>query len=118
MQILGKGGILAFSAFTKGNLAEVEAVTGRSLPMLTADQWRGIIPDDFDVLHFEDYSCDMVFESPLDVFRHLKATGVNALGRGGDNTALRRCIDRYQPDLDGRYHITYRPIIIILKKNG
>lgn len=118
MQILGKGGILAFSAFTKGNLAEVEAVTGRSLPMLTAEQWRGIIPAGFDLLHFEEYACDMTFDSSIDVFRHLKATGVNALGRGGDRTDLRRRIDNYQPDLDGKYHITYRPIIIILKKNG
>jgi hypothetical protein len=60
----------------------------------------------------------MTFDSSIDVFRHLKATGVNALGRGGDRTDLRRRIDNYQPDLDGKYHITYRPIIIILKKNG
>lgn len=121
LRALRPGGIMAFTAFTEGNLAEVQAVTGRSLPMLTAAQWRGILPDGFELLHIEAYASDMAFDSALDVFRHLKATGVNALGRGGDGDAaadLRRRIASYAPELDGRYHISYRPIIIILKKKS
>lgn len=113
---LRPGGIMAFSSFTAGNLAEVQAVTGRALSMLSAEQWHTIIPEGFDILHFESYASDLVFDSAIDVFRHLKATGVNALGRGGGPTDLRRRLAAYPADLDGRYHITYRPIIIILKK--
>lgn len=116
-RVLKEGGLLLCSTFVSGNIAEVSSLTGNALPLLSAGQWRMIIPEGFEILLFETYSRDMAFDSALDVFRHLKATGVNALGRSAaGEVSLRPLLERYQPDLDGRYHITYRPLIFILKK--
>ena len=59
------------------------------------------------------YERDLDFATPLDVLRHLKLTGVNSLGGTADVHALLR---RYPMRLDARYHLTYRPMIMLLAK--
>ncbi len=117
MRALHPGGVLVLSTFVAGNLAEVNAVTGRSLPLLTPNAWLGALGDDYEVLYSRDYCDDLVFDSAADVFRHLRATGVTGLGRSADGEVpLRSVLNRFHPALDGRWHITYRPYILILRK--
>ena len=117
LRCLRPGGYLVVSSFLAGNLAEVSAVTRRSLPLMTMSQWRMIIPEGFEIVELANRDAMVDFDTPLDVFRHLKATGVNALGRGSEGeSSLHSIIKRYQAALDGRYHITYRPFVMILKK--
>ena len=116
-RVLSAGGIMVFSTFLRGNLVEIERITRRGLPLMTLEQWLCIIPDSFEVIATADYRRDMVFDSAIDVFRHLKATGVNALGRPSDNgDTMTDILRRYTPDLDGKFHITYRPVIFLLRK--
>lgn len=117
LRCLRPGGFLVVSSFLAGNLAEVSAVTGRSLPLMTMNQWLQSVPDGFETVEVSSKDVVLDFDSPLDVFRHLKATGVNALGRGSEGeSSLHTIIKSYQAALDGHYHITYRPFIMILKK--
>lgn len=119
LRVLRPGGVLAISTFTAGNLEEINAVTGRSLPLLTRQQWHEAIrrKDQGGIIDSYGESIDKVFDSAADVFRHLKATGVNALGRTGD-VPLRKVLENYRPHLDGRWHITYKPFSFITRRQS
>ncbi|MCM1066008.1 MAG: DUF452 family protein [Muribaculaceae bacterium] len=115
-RVLRPGGYALLSTFVRGNLHEVSAATGKSLALPDAAQWLSLVPDDFELLHSESYRHSLDFGSAIDVFRHLKATGVNSLDRSGADGSLKKALDRYPADLDGRYRATYRPLIMILRK--
>ena len=116
-RVLSPGGFLVFSTFAKGNLEEISSLTASRLPLLTKEQWLALVPPTMEVLSAESRERDLAFPSALDVFRHLKATGVNALGRSASGHAdLRKIIASYPPRLDGAFHITYRPLIFMLRK--
>lgn len=117
-RVLAPGGYLLITTYIDGNLREIRQATGRSLPLLTDTEWQLIARKaGFDVI--DEHSCDKIldFDTPLDALRHLKMTGVNALGRSRDSIrAARQMAERMYPMLDGLYHLTYRPYIAILKK--
>lgn len=111
------GGFAVISTFVKGNLSQISDITGHSLPLPTAEEWFDMASRHFHVQRCLTFERDLDFETPIEVLRHLKLTGVNAITGGGDaNSLARRIISRYPMMLDGRYHLTYRPIIIILKR--
>lgn len=114
-RVLRPGGWLVLSAFAKGNLEEVAQATGRSLPLLPAEEWKAMVPKGFEIVEFTCNTAELVFDSPLDVFRHLQLTGVNGLA-SYSGAALRRAIDNYPMRLDGRYYLTYKPFILIARK--
>ena len=117
LRVLRPGGWLVMSTFVEGNLAEVAAATGHGLPLLSESRWNDIIPEGFEITASECYSHSICFESAIDVFRHLKGTGVNSLGHDGEGgSRLRKAIDAYSCGADGLYHATYRPLILLLRK--
>lgn len=121
-RVLRDGGLLLLTTFVCGNLDEVTSVSGRHLHLPTADGWRRMISDGFDILSFETADYDMEFDEPVDVLRHLKLTGVNALDRTNGpsrspNAGVTFC-SRYPRRLDGRCHLVYRTLRIILRKKA
>ena len=80
-RVLTPGGALIFSTFVHGNLWQVSQATGRSLPLPTFDEILESIPADMELLDARHTVDTLEFDTPLDVFRHLKSTGVNSLGR-------------------------------------
>lgn len=114
-RVLVPGGYLALTTFVSGNLQEVADATGRSLPLPDRDGWLAMTDGLLDVIGCECYERCMLFDQPLDVFRHLKSTGVNSLD-SSDSHSLRSAAKRLRADDDGRYRATYRPIILLMKK--
>jgi len=100
--------------YVEGNLAEISSLTGRGLPLLSLADWLKIVPAGLDVALAEEYTEVMEFDSAIDIFRHLKATGVNSLGRG--EAGLRGVIRSFPASLDGKYRISYKPAILLLYK--
>ncbi len=116
-RVCAPGGYVAFSAFVRGNLREVSAATHRTLPLLSIDEWLALVPEGMTVSAARQWDEYADFGSAIDAFRHLKATGVNALGRDSEGEQnIFKAIRRMQPYLDGVYRLTYRPFIIILRK--
>lgn len=114
---LEPGGILLLSTYTRGNLAEIAALTGNTLPMPSPGEWTDMAARYFEIADSVAWERDLDFETPLDVLRHLKLTGVNSLGRSSrGETDVRDLLRRYPMRLDARYHITYRPMIMLLIK--
>lgn len=114
-RVLRPGGAMVISTFTRGNLEQITALTGFALPLPDPDEWFRICTRMFDIAYMQAYERDLDFDSPADVLRHLKLTGVNSLGIYGP-AATRSLLRRYPMMLDGRYHLTYRPMILILRK--
>ncbi len=114
LRVLAPGGCLLVGTYVEGNLAEISSLTGRGLPLLSLADWLKIVPAGLDVALAEEYTEVMEFDSAIDIFRHLKATGVNSLGRG--EAGLRGVIRSFPASLDGKYRISYKPAILLLYK--
>lgn len=116
-RVLRHGSYAVISTFAKGNLDEVTQAGGRALPLLSPEQWLMIVPEGLECVYCTDYSRTLSFDSAIEVFRHLKATGVNSLDRGAsEGASLRSILSHYRPGLDGCYTATYKPLIFILRK--
>lgn len=116
-RVLRSNGFAFLTTFVSGNLHEISDITGNELPLLSAAQWRELAEKHFEIVDSLDYTRDIDFETPLDALRHLKLTGVNSLGRSSRGTVDGRdLLRRFPMRLDGRYHLTYKPFILILRK--
>lgn len=118
LRVLRPGGVLMLTAFQRGNMHELAAVCGASFSLPDSRQWQTLIPRGFEILSFETKDYDMSFDEPVDVLRHLKFTGANVLSRRSCDSTVSgpTFIRRFPRMLDGRCHLTYRTIRIILKK--
>ncbi|MDE7467281.1 MAG: DUF452 family protein [Muribaculaceae bacterium] len=114
---LADGGILAMTTYTKGNLHEISDITHTALPLVSVERWREMVAPYFEVLYCRAFIRDLDFESPRDVLRHIKAIGANSLSATSQGIGnVREIIRRYPMRLDGLYHLTYCPLILILRK--
>lgn len=113
-RVLRPGGMALLSTFTIGNMHQISDITGKGLPLMKPEQLIEMASRHLHVLYTENWTRDLDFDSPLDVLRHLRLTGVNSLG--GEAINPMKLVRRYPMMLDGRYHLTYSPMIIILTK--
>lgn len=114
---LKPGGYAFLSTFTKDNMKEITDITGNSLPFLDKEQWEKLVSRYFEIVKIEDSTIQISFPSPLDVVRHLKLTGVNSLGNNsGERKSPIRLLSEYPKESDGTCRLTYKPLIMMLKK--
>lgn len=117
-----QGGILAFSSFGEDNLYELKALTGQGLRYISPAGQAGLLAPYFEILHQEESRQTLCFDRPLDVLRHLKQTGVNALGNS--RPWSRKQLDEFSRLYtarfltDGRYPLTYHPYYFICRKRS
>ena len=112
-RVLRTHGLLAFSTFAPGNLAELQQACKTGLHLLSADEWQTLAHGAFEVLAIDSYDHTLHFKSATELLRHIKHTGVNSLKSPDD---IRTIMGRFQPDDNSEYPLTYRPLIIILRK--
>lgn len=117
MRVLRPGGTLLFSSFTDRNLYELLLPAEHALPLPSASEWKLIIPQGFVISSECEMSVTLRFDSISDIFRHLKATGVNSVNSNKHGTiSYLRSKLREAPGKDGEYRLTYTPIIYLLHK--
>lgn len=108
---LRPGGYVFITTFTAGNLHEISDLTGNPLPLLTPAEWCDIARKYFDIVASESFVRDIDFESPAAAIRYLELTDPSGPG------LTRAEAERRMPmRLDGRFHLTYRPLLLILQK--
>ena len=116
--ILAPGGIAAMAMYGSGTYREIEAVTGRSLSYPSHDMLTDTAREcGLKILYSGEENRQIFFTSVNELLRHLKLTGVNALGRnkGAQSSAIK--LMRSYPLLpDGTAPLTYRPLYLILQK--
>lgn len=118
--LLAPQGLLLISTFAPQNLIEIKKLTGIGLHYPSLKQWETWLTPQFEILHLSQQTLHLSFDSPLDVLRHLKSTGVTAVGTTlWNKKRLQQFIDQYQQQycLDNhQVQLTYQPIFILARK--
>ena len=118
--LLTPRGTLLFSSFAPGNLPEIKELTGKGLSYPATDELTGWLSAGFDLRHLEEETITLTFNSPLDVLKHLKATGVTATGNSLWTKGMRASFcDRYReqfPAANNQVTLTYRPLYVLAVK--
>lgn len=114
---LSPGGTLLFNTFAPDNLREVRRLTGKGLIYPAAEQIAEWMKADYRVIHTEEERITLTFSTPMDVLRHLKATGVTATGgehwtRSHQTDFCRRYTEMFSTE-DDKVTLTYCPLYIV-----
>lgn len=112
------GGYIALSSFGVENFKEILATTGDGLTYYTRTELEQMLAQNgYKVVRSRDYIKSLLFDSPLDVLHHIKATGVNSIKK---RPWTRGRLTRFELDYrdqfsiaDSRVTLTYHPIILV-----
>lgn len=118
---LSQDGYLAFSTFGGRNMEEVSTVTGQSLPYLSREELELMLSSGYRLVWSEEELITLDFDTPLDVLRHLKQTGVTGVqSRSWTKGDLAAFCESYSRKFnrEGKVFLTYHPIYIIVKKKN
>lgn len=95
-------------------MQELTQVTNLPLRYLTLNELVGLLPANMRLLAAHQEDITLRFDSPKEVMRHLRATGVN--GMRGTDTPLSRILSGYPRNHDGSVNLTYHPLYLIAEK--
>ncbi len=112
VNMLKPNGVFLCSTFGKQNFEQITKSTGLSLKYLSLKEYEKILQKNFEILELSEEFIRLEFPSTLELFRHLKLSGVNSLGKFflGKNF-----LKNYEKEFQNR--LTYHPIYIICQKN-
>lgn len=112
-RVLRPGGLLVLSTFGPRTFSQLTEAGVVPLPYLSIEQWRASVPESMELLELHDALITKAFAAPIDVIRHLRATGVNARP---SRVSLPELLRTYPLAPDGRAMLTYQPVYLILRK--
>ncbi len=112
-RVLEPGGLAVLSTFGPETFRELAEAGVVGLPYYSEQALRRIVPAAFELLELHSGLITKVFSEPIEVLRHLRATGVNA--RRSDRS-INEIIRDYPRRSDGRCSLTYQPIYLLLRK--
>lgn len=116
---LNKDGVFAFSTFGPQNLIEIRTITNSGLYYTPFDKIKKLLEKRFELLHISEEICPIYFREPIDVLKHIKSTGVNAViqTRFTKSDLLnfnKKYNDNYRSDLG--LSLSYHPIYVVARK--
>lgn len=118
-EMLAPDGVLAFSTFGDKNYIEIRTLLNKSLPYYTPQEFKEILKN-YNILKFEEEILTLEFPTPIDVLRHIKNTGTNAIENFRfTKTQLKDFINDYQQNFatDSGVQLTYYPFYVVIKKH-
>lgn len=114
---LNDGGIMLFSTFGSDNLKELRHTTGKGLPYFSGEILLELFKRNYADVSVVDERHTLVFDTPIEVLRHMQQTGANGLA--GAHFSLRRFSEQYRSLYstdNGGVSLTYHPIYITARK--
>ena len=119
---LKPNGLLAMTTFGEDNLKEIRQMTNVGLSYPNLSQWKNWLANDFELLWCDDFTVILDFDTPLDVLKHLKYTGVTATNqKNWTRKNLNKFIDDYVKAFSlpsGKVRLTYHPLFFIARYSG
>jgi len=116
---LNEGGILAFASFGPENLREINSITNCGLKYPSMDEIKTATEPYFNCLVSCSDTCVVIFESPIEILKHLKYSGTNGLNQ---KTWVKKDLAEFEQKYrelfstkDG-VRLTYNPIWFIAKR--
>ncbi|MDY5615464.1 MAG: methyltransferase domain-containing protein [Helicobacter sp.] len=111
-QLSNKNSLLLLGIFGKNNLWEMREFLGSGLEYLDTFKYKEILEKDWEILECFSILQTLHFSNPLEVFKHLKNTGVNVYTSSLTltKTHLKSYEERFKNNL------TYEPLYILAQK--
>ncbi|MGB9731540.1 malonyl-ACP O-methyltransferase BioC [Calditerrivibrio nitroreducens] len=118
-QCLKPQGYLCFTTFGEENLKEVKAVTGVGLNYLTFNEYLDLLGRYFNIITYYQTKESLYFQTPWDVLKHMKLTGVNSVAKvqWTKRNFVTFCELYEQFKTEKGYLLTYHPFYFIVSKN-
>ena len=109
--VIPPGGIVAFATYGARNFVELDSLIPRRRRFPDMEQWAEMLPPSLKLLHASSETIVSRFDSPTDILRHMKHTGVNAVFSTLAPTAF---IRNYPPSNT----LTYNPVWLLAQKTN
>lgn len=117
---LNERGILAFNTFEQWNLYQIKTITGNTLNYYKKAELEELLNANFKILYSNSETIEVEFDSPQDVLKHLKLTGVNGITpTKWTKNDLKKFKDEYSnlfKNDKGKLILTYKPLYFICAK--
>lgn len=117
---LATDGLLAVSTFGPQNLKEIRMLTGNGLDYPTLSELKEMLATHFHLLKAEEDTVTLCFNSPTEVLRHLKRTGITGTEkRIWTRGRLQAFCDGYTQHFkqdSGGVTLTYHPVYLMAQK--
>ncbi|MCV3548783.1 malonyl-ACP O-methyltransferase BioC [Campylobacter sp. CNRCH_2013_0671h] len=110
--MLNKNGILLFSTFGEKNFTQIKQSTNLSLEYLTLEQIRQKLSKNFKIIKAKEELKELKFDDTLELFRHLKLSGVNALSE--KFFIGKAFLKNYEKEFQNT--LTYHPLFFLVRK--
>jgi len=118
---LRAGGLLAISTFGPENFGEIRAATGEGLRYCDRERLEAmLLAAGFAIVETIEYTRRLRFDTPTEVLRHIRSTGVNSIR---PVRWTRRSLSDFEAAYrknagtpDGSVTLTYHPILIAARK--
>lgn len=110
-RVLRPGGVALLSTFGEENYRELAAYLASEPHYTSLSTLRSIMPESLDVVDCREWQQTVRFESPKDMLRHFRLTGVNASTDSAESTRRAMSIVR-----NGVSELTYNPVAILLRR--
>ncbi len=111
-QLAHSNSCLLLGIFGKNNLKEMREFLGIGLDYLSPFDYQEILSQDWQILECFSTLETLHFQSPLEVFRHLKNTGVNVYG--ASFTLTKSHLKSYEKHFQNT--LTYEPLYLLAQK--
>lgn len=121
---LAKDGLLAISTYAPGTMKEFSTLTGKGLIYPKIEELKEMLSKKYDLLKMYQREIVIPFDSPYEVLKHIKHTGVSANNTLEDlnfwtPSKLKSFVNQYQNEykIEGtsKVSLTYKPIFILAK---
>ncbi len=116
---LADDGYLAFTTFGQENMCEVSRLTGHGIAYRTQAELANALEPLYDLVYVEEEMLHPRFDTPMQVLRHLKLTGVTGTSRHRwTRAALQTFAESYVRQFgdEASVPLTYHPIYIVARK--
>lgn len=115
---LNNDGFFAFTTFGEQNFREIKETTGVSLNYLKSETLKNKCGKDFEILVFDENIQTLCFDSPIEVLKHIKKSGTNAIKSQKWTVSKLKDFEKFYKKSFGvgeKVMLTYNPIFVILK---
>jgi len=109
-RVLAPGGLLAVAVYGNRTFNELEGLVSPSIVFTTTALKRYVEPL-FDILDIEETAINQKFNSPMEVLRHFRLTGVAPAATSMESVAVAKQVVRNNVTT-----LTYNPIFLLLTK--
>jgi len=118
--LLSDEGYFFFSTFGSQNLQEIKQLTSQGLEYLQCTELKTILEDDFEIFFVFEEIISLTFNSPINILKHLKYTGVTGpFSTIWTKAKLDRFVENYATlwqDESRSFPLTYHPIYFGMRK--